>query len=196
MLILASEDYRKCHLWILLIFFCCLLVIFVVGWLEKLDLAFSFSACQRVLIMFVLLLVLFGFLILLGECSLLISLLLIVKVDSLINHRLIMSFSASCHDSLICFGKLVKIVVVIENLIIFDTPDLEFNGFWPENVPDLLHFLFGVEMIVTFENLVFEVLQLFYHFLLQFYYATYSLLLMVSFFDELHLSLLELSRTV
>jgi hypothetical protein len=91
---------------------------------------------------------------------------------------------------------LVKIVVVIENLIIFDTPDLEFNGFWPENVPDLLHFPFGVEMIVTLENLVFKVLQLFYHFLLQFYYATYSLLLMVSFFDELHLSLLELSRTV
>ena len=129
MLILTSEDYRKRHFWILWIIFCSLLVIFVVVRLEKLDLAFSFSACQRVLILFVLLLVLFGFLILLGECLLLISLLLIIKIDSLINHGSIMSFSASRHDSLICFGKLVKVVVVIENLIIFDTPDLEFNGF-------------------------------------------------------------------
>jgi hypothetical protein len=146
--------------------------------------------------LYVLLLVLFGFLVLLGESPLLISLLLIIKIDSLINYGSIMSVSASCHDSLICFGKLVKVVVVIENLIIFDTPDLEFNRFRPENIPDLLHFPFGVEMIVTFDNLVFEVLQLFYHLLLQFYYATYSLLLMVSFFDELQLSLLELSRTV
>jgi hypothetical protein len=104
-----------------------------------------------------------------------------------------MSVSASCHDSLIRFGELVKVIVIIENLIIFDAPNLQLNGFRPENIPDLLHFSLGVELIVTLENLLFEKFQFFYHFLLHFDYATYSLLLMVSFSDNLHLSLLELS---
>jgi hypothetical protein len=131
-----------------------------------------------------------------GEHAGLFRLLSIVKVDSLVNVGSVVSVFGSGHDFGVCFGKMVKVAVVIEDLIVLDTPYFQFNGFGPEYVSDLLDLLFSIELVVTPDNLLLKILQLLYSFLLQPYDIADSLLLIISFPYNQHFTLLDLCRSI
>lgn len=88
--------------------------------------------------------------------------------------------------------NMVEIAIIVENLVILDTPYLEFNRFGLQNVPNLLHFLLRLKVIVTLQDLLLEKLQFSDHFLLEPDNVRDSLLFVVSLFGDLYLPLLEL----
>lgn len=135
-------------------------VIFVIRRLEKFNLSFSFPTGHGVLIFLMILRVFCG------ERPGLFRLLLVVKVDSLVDGGSVVSVSGPGQDSGVCFRKMIKVTVVIEDLIVLNTPDLQFNGFGPEYISDLLNLLFSIELIVTPDNLLLKILQLLYRLLL------------------------------